>query len=215
MPRDQFPFTVAPRGAVLKMMSTAQDAAETVRIVRAYVGGPTEELAIADAYACLGGNTSAFSDAFGRVRAFEIDADRRAQLLANIGRNVGGFYTKNNVSVGADCRDPAAGVAAQTQDAVFLDPPWRCACHCEIDNCMFGELIGACRALAATRSARFVFLKLPAEENYPALRPGLRRLSEYLATEWADVQTHPIARRSPRSSYHIVCARAAHDTPHA
>ena len=205
---DQFPFTVAPRGAVLRMMSTAQEAAETVRIVCAYVDAPASELAIADAYACLGGNTSAFSDAFGTVRAFEIDDARRAQLLSNIERRVGGYYANQNVTVGSDCRDALLGVAAHAHDAVFLDPPWRCACHCEVDNCMFSELIGACRALAAARSARFVFLKVPSEDSYPALRPGLRRLSEYLATEWAGVETHPITRRSARSSYHIVCARA-------
>lgn len=190
----------------MTMMSTADDAAATVSIMDAYVKAPLSNMTIADAYACLGGNTSAFSHAFKSVRAYEIDTKRRKQLELNILNKIGGYYANDNVTVCTDCTDAQEGIAAQTQDVVFLDPPWWCENHKTVDACMFAGLIATCRALAASTS--FVFLKLPSEQNYPHLHAGLRQLNEYLAAEWADVQTHPITRNNRRSSYQIICARS-------
>jgi hypothetical protein len=192
------------------MMSTADDAVETVRIMDAYVKSPLANMTIADAYACLGGNTSAFSRAFKSVRAYEIDETRREQLQRNIDKDIGGYYAKKNVEVFPDCTDAGSGIAAQTQDVVFLDPPWWCANpqHKCIDSCMFAGLIATCGALAASGSTDFVFLKLPSAQNYPLLRPGLAELKTAMAAaEWTGIETHPITRSNSSSSYQIICAR--------
>ena len=59
-PQNQFPFTEKTSGPELTMMSTADDAAKTVSIMDAYVKASLANMTSADAYACLGGNTSAF-----------------------------------------------------------------------------------------------------------------------------------------------------------
>lgn len=207
-PKNQFPFTEKTSGPELKMMSTADDALETVRIMDAYAKSPLANMTIADAYACLGGNTSAFSHAFKSVRAYEIDESRREQLQRNIDRDIGGYYAKQNVQVFADCTDARSGIAAQTQDVVFLDPPWWCESHKTVDACMFDGLAATCRALAASGSADFVFLKLPSAQNYPGLRAGLAELKTAMAAAaWTGIETHPITRNNARSSYQIICAR--------
>lgn len=206
-PKNQFPFTEKTSGPELKMMSTADDAQETVRIMDAYVKSPLAHMTIADAYACLGGNTSAFSHAFKSVRAYEIDDHRREQLQRNIDKDIGGYYAKKNVEVFADCTDAGSGIAAQTQDVVFLDPPWWCEDHKTVDACMFAGLAATCRDLAA--STRFVFMKLPSAQFKPHLRAGLERLKTEMKAEWTDVESHPITRANPSSSYQIVCARNA------
>jgi 16S rRNA G966 N2-methylase RsmD len=206
-PKNQFPFTTKTGGPELTMMSTADDALETVRIMDAYVKAPLSNMTIADAYACLGGNTSAFSHAFKSVRAYEIDPVRREQLEFNIRHKIGGYYANDNVTVYADCTDAQEGIAATPQDVVFLDPPWWCADHKTVDACMFAGLAATCRDLAASTS--FVFMKLPSAQNYPGLRPDLDQLQTEMKAEWADVESHPITRANPRSSYQIICARNA------
>ena len=206
-PKNPFPFTTKTGGIELTMMSTADDAAATVSIMDAYVKAPLSNMTIADAYACLGGNTSAFSHAFKSVRAYEIDPVRREQLDFNIRHKIGGYYAKDNVTVCTDCTDAQEGIAATPQDVVFLDPPWWCADHKTVDACMFAGLAATCRDLAASTS--FVFMKLPSAQNYPGLRPGLDQLHTEMKAEWADVESHPITRANPRSSYQIVCARNA------
>ena len=188
-------------------MSTADDAAATVSIMDAYVKTPLSNMTIADAYACLGGNTSAFSHAFKSVRAYEIDKGRREQLEYNILHKMGGYYANGNVTVYTDCTDAQEGIAATPQDVVFLDPPWWCADHNTVDACMFAGLAATCRDLAA--SAGFVFMKLPSEHNKPRLRAGLDRLKLDMTAAWTDVESHPITRAKASSSYQIICARNA------
>ena len=206
-PKNQFPFTPKTGGVELTMMSTADDALETVRIMDAYVKAPLANMTIADAYACLGGNTSAFSHAFKSVRAYELDDRRREQLQLNIDTCIGGYYAKQNVEVFADCTEAGSGIAAQTQDVVFLDPPWWCAEHNAVDACMFAGLAATCRDLAASTS--FVFMKLPSAQFKRHLHAGLERLKTEMEAEWTDVESHPITRANPSSSYQIVCARNA------
>jgi 16S rRNA G966 N2-methylase RsmD len=213
-PKNQFPFTEKTSGPELKMMSTADDALETVRIMDAYVKSPLANMTIADAYACLGGNTSAFSRAFKSVRAYEIDEARREQLQRNIDNDIGGYYANKNVEVFADCTEAGAGIAATPQDVVFLDPPWWCEDHKTVDACMFAGLAATCRDLAASGSTGFVFMKLPSAQNYPGLRAGLADLKTAMAAAaWAGIETHPITRSNARSSYQIICARTARPPP--
>ena len=189
------------------MMSTADDALETVSIMDAYVKAPLSNMTIADAYACLGGNTSAFSHAFKSVRAYEIDTKRRKQLELNILNKIGGYYANDNVTVCTDCTDAQEGIAAQTQDVVFLDPPWWCENHKTVDVCMFAGLIATCRAMAASTS--FVFMKVPSAQFKRHLHAVLERLKTEMKAEWTDIESHPITRANPSSSYQIICARNA------
>ena len=86
-----------------RYMSTVEDSTNTMRLIKLYVKTygkkKVENMSIADAFACLGGNTYFFAEAFAHVSAYEIDETRREHLEENIGE----FYRRSNVDVYADC----------------------------------------------------------------------------------------------------------------
>ena len=66
-----------------RYMSTVEDSTNTMWLIQLYVktygGKQVKNMSIADAFACLGGNTYFFAEAFAHVSAYEIDVRRERE----------------------------------------------------------------------------------------------------------------------------------------
>jgi len=183
-------------------MSTKGDAEKTMDFIRGYVkeGEEVEEMSIADAFACLGGNTYFFAEAFREVDAYEKDETRRGHLEENIGA----FYKRNNVDVYADCGVDKHNIFETYHDVVFLDPPWLNPETEVVDGGVFIDVQKICARLADAAKAKYVFAKLPLECDHAS---SFKILLESLETKWSGIDTKIIERRRRGPTYTIVCAR--------
>lgn len=184
-----------------RYMSTIGDARNTMGVIRGYVqeGEHVEEMSIADAFACLGGNTYCFAEAFREVDAYEVDETRRGHLEENIAE----FYKRNNVDVYADCGVGEHNIFETYHDVVFLDPPWLNPETKVVDGGVFIEVQKICARLADTAKAKYVFAKLPLECDHAS---SFETLREALEAKWSGIDTKIIERRRG-PTYTIVCAR--------
>lgn len=185
-----------------RYMSTIEDAQKTMRVIRGYVqeGEEVEKMSIADAFACLGGNTYFFAEAFREVDAYEKDETRRGHLEENIGA----FYKRNNVHVYADCGVGEHNIFETYHDVVFLDPPWLKPETTVVDSFAFEEVQKICARLADTGTTKYVFAKLPLECDHAS---SFKTLLEALETKWGGIDTKIIERLRRGPTYTIVCAR--------
>jgi hypothetical protein len=185
-----------------RYMSTFGDARKTMRVIRGYVtkGEHVEEMSIADAFACLGGNTYFFAEAFREVDAYEKDDTRRGHLKENIAE----FYKRKNVAVYADCGVGEHNIFETYHDVVFLDPPWSKPGTKVVDSFAFEEVQKICARLADTAKTKYVFAKLPLEYDHAS---SFKTLREALEDKWSGIDTKIIERGRRGPTYTIVCAR--------
>ena len=184
------------------MMSTKEDARQTIEIMKEYCRDHdenTEKLTIADAFACLGGNTHSFAENFNEVVAYEIDEKRYTALVENV------KYRRNVTVKWQDCTTPG-GILNKYYDVVFLDPPWVNPATNKVDGKVFERALELCTQISEEQTAKYVFLKLPLESNFPA---DFQKLHEGISDHWDDIQSKIISRfnrHGSRSVYTIVCA---------
>ena len=192
-----------------RMMSTDEDARKTIHFIKDYChhhgDKNTRSLTIADAFACLGGNTHSFSIYFKDVMAYEQDEKRYEGLVQNV-RAYPGQAEKTTVTVKCqDCCAPG-GILDTYHDAVFMDPPWVTTTTQNIDSKVFIDALHLATRIAEAKTAKYIFLKLPLEAKFPDEFAALR---QHLSGKWSDIQTHTITRhkrRGQQPSYTIVCA---------
>jgi len=190
------------------IMSTQDDAEQTIDIMRKYCSQKEHgekdlgSLSIADAFACLGGNTYSFYVNFKTVVAYEID-ETRFEKLKLIVQHYPSEKNKETVSVRRDCL-AKDGILDTCHHVVFLDPPWVNPATEQIDNHVFQYASKLCHDIAVNKTAQFVFMKLPLESSYPL---DFAELIGRMSTDWVDITTETILRRQrTRPSYTIVCA---------
>jgi 16S rRNA G966 N2-methylase RsmD len=197
-----------------KMMSTDEDARNTVMIIKQYCSHyndkHTNALTIADAFACLGGNTYSFSITFKSVVAYEKDETRYQGLVENVSEYPG---QHKNQSVTVKCQDCCApgGIFDTFFDVIFLDPPWVNPATRKVDSMVFEHASELCEQIGTNKTAKYVFLKLPtrAKDNHThKFKQDLIRLQQNMSALWDDIQSHKIFRGKHRHAvYTIVCAR--------
>ncbi len=161
-------------------------------------------MSIADAFACLGGNTYFFAEAFREVSAYEIDETRRSHLIEDIVA----FYKRNNVHVFVDCGVGQHNIFEKKHDVVFLDPPWLNPQTKFVDDFVFAEVQKICARLADTATTQYVFVKLPLMSDHES---SFETLLKDMSAKWGDIHSETITRKK-RGGYHvakytIVCAR--------
>jgi hypothetical protein len=189
-----------------RYMSTDGDAWQTIDIMKVYCHKHGHKdlasLTIADAFACLGGNTYSFYTTFKKVVAYELDENRREKLRVAVQR-----YTaqenKDPVEVRGDCRGEG-GILQNEHDVIFLDPPWAAPSTGEVGAHVFEEAGELCKQIAEHKTAQFVFLKLPLQAKFPG---EFKRLHENMQVHWTDITNRMIHRRLG-ATYTIVCAKA-------
>lgn len=114
---------------------------------------------VTDATACAGGNTYSFSKYFSKVYAFEIDAMRERILRHNMAMlGVTNVVTR--------CGDSLDLCVKQTQDIIFLDPPWggpNYKQHPKISLYLSRgtHLADFCARIVAAGVTRFIAIKAP------------------------------------------------------
>jgi 16S rRNA G966 N2-methylase RsmD len=202
-----------------KMMSTKEDARQTTAIMKQYCAKHHDKnvgaLTIADAFACLGGNTFSFAENFRKVTAYEIDQERFEALEKNVS-NYPAQKKKHNVAVKwQNCCDEG-GILDTNYDVVFLDPPWINPKTNIDDGSVFGYTLNLCNQMAEARMAKYIFIGLPIQaldkkNETISLRNKLHEFLEHLSVKWDDVQHKPIYRTykhdGKKEVYNIVCAR--------
>ena len=190
-----------------RYMSTVEDAENTMTLIDTYVEKYREHvknMSIADAFACLGGNTYFFAEAFREVSAYEIDETRRTHLIENIRT----YYKRNNVDVFVDYGVGQHCIFKKKHDVVFLDPPWLNPQTKVVDDFVFQEVQKICARLTDTATTQYVFVKLPLLSDHES---SFETLLEDMSDKWGDIHTETISRKK-RGGYHvakytIVCAR--------
>ena len=183
--------------AEVVMLSTDRDNRQLLELMRRYVVQPLSELSIADAYACLGGNTVYFAENFKSVRAYEVIDARNTQLQKNC-------ENYNNVTYFSDCLDEAQGITAYSQDVVFLDPPWGPKPYQD----MFDDACRTCALLLTSGNTEFVFLKVPLQHDNPQAFSNL--VDNMRQQGWQDVRQSVVTRikrGEPAPTYTIICAQ--------
>jgi predicted RNA methylase len=204
------------------MMSTREDANNTTHLMKQYCNHFRQNLSnltIADAFACLGGNTYSFSNSFKHVDAYEIDPTR----CRNLQENVNNYPQKAKVSV--KCQDCTAegGILHNQYDVVFLDPPWL---NLEVepprvDNKVFEDAFTLCTRIAQARTAKYIFIKLPIKAKDNPKHNFEESLNSFLISMrnlWVDIWSDKIYRRkrnSKNAAYTIVYARLKDPPAHA
>ena len=191
-----------------RYMSTGEDSTKTMSLIQLYVKKygrqQVKNMSIADAFACLGGNTYFFAEAFAHVSAYEIDETRREHLKENIEA----FYKRKNVDVYEDCEKDGRDNIFQTyHDVVFLDPPWLNPKTNVVDGFVFEYVYKICESLAESASTTYVFLKLPLMDDHTS---SFEALVKRMGDKWRDVLTRSITRRKrgrEHPTYTIICAR--------
>ena len=203
------------------MMSTDKDATQTTAFMEQYCkrfGQFPENLTIADAFACLGGNTYSFSNTFKHVDAYEVDPTR----YRNLQKIVQKYPLKAKVSV--KCQDCKAegGILQINYGVVFLDPPWvnQEANPPIVDNKVFDDAFTLCTQIADAHTAEYIFLKLPIQaKDNPGhdFEASLRILKENMSALWGDIYDRTIHRgkKGERPVYTIVGARLKDPPAHA
>ena len=184
------------------MMSTKEDARQTIKIMKEYCrdhAENTEKLTIADAFACLGGNTHSFAENFKEVVAYEIDKKRYTALAMNVRH-------RRNVTV--QCQDctTGGGILDTNYDVVLLDPPWVNPATNTVDSKVFEVALKLCTQISEAQTAKYVFLKLPLESKF---HTDFEKLHEGISDHWDDIQSKIIYRSNRHGSkpvYTIVCA---------
>ncbi len=195
----------------LTMMSTKEDATNTIRLMQSYCKkhGDSElkKLTIADAFACLGGNTISFCENFRGVVAYEKDAVRLHKLRLN---------TKKfpNIRLFGDCtKENGIFDEHMHTDVIFLDPPWL------IGN-VFEDVIDLCEDISTKSTTKYVFMKLPLRLSHKVNNiANFEYLTDKMKDDWT-LQIHPLLRwkqNAYEETYTIVCACRKHkpteDTP--
>jgi 16S rRNA G966 N2-methylase RsmD len=182
-----------------RYMSTIGDAQNTMSVIKGYVKESVENMSIADAFACLGGNTYFFAETFREVDAYEIDTTRREHLRENIAE----YYKRNNVYVHADCGVGEHNIFETYHDVVFLDPPWLNPQTKDVDDFVFEEVQKICARLADNTTTKYVFVKLPLRRDHAS---SFETLEQDMTGKWIDIAT-PIITRRKGPTYTILCAR--------
>ena len=184
-------------------VSTIEDAKNTFLVMQAYCRNhgdhDLKQLTIADAFACLGGNTIPFCWQFKDVVAYEIDADRRGKLQLN---------TKyfGNIRVFGDCRlENGIFDATIPRDVIFLDPPWG-------TEDVFADVMELCKDISQRTKTKYVFMKLPLRENdkkYVDNNSKFELLEQNMLNAWTDISINTLYRDKKTGlepTYSIVCA---------
>ena len=192
-----------------KMMSTDEEARKTIHFIRDYCRKHgvqnTKSLTIADAFACLGGNTQSFSISFKSVVAYEIDQKRYEGLTENV-RAYPGQAEHPTVTVKCqDCR-ATGGILDTYHDVVFMDPPWVTTTTKKVDSKVFIDARDLATRIAEAKTAKYIFLKLPLEAKFPDEFAALRK---DISKHWSVIQARILTRhkrRGQQPSYTIVCA---------
>ena len=203
-----FPHVHVPSDSITaeeqRYMSTDRDAWQTIHYMKAYCHKHGHKnlglLTIADAHACLGGNTHSFYIMFKKVVVYEVDTTRFEKLRAAVQR-YGAIENKDPVEVRGDCLGEG-GILNTYQDVIFLDPPWATPGTEEVGAYVFEDAAGLCQQIAERRTAQFIFLKLPLQANFP---DEFKQLHENMKTHWKDISNKMIYRRHG-PTYTIVCA---------
>ena len=169
-----------------------------------------EELTIADAFACLGGNTLSFCQTFKHVLAYEVIEKRFIQLKSNTEE------FKNIEVFGQDCELGENGILSNTRprDVIFLDPPWENPETRQVDDTVFTHAIDLCQRISQQTKTKYVFMKLPLRysEREDAT---INNISNYdnmltcMSDNWDDITINTLNRMKkwgPQSTYSIVCA---------
>jgi 16S rRNA G966 N2-methylase RsmD len=198
-----------------RMMSTIEDARRTNLIMKRYCAEhgdrDTRMLTIADAFACLGGNTYAFSFAFKGVTAYEQDQTRYQGLSDNV--SIYPEHQQKNITV--KCQDccTLGGILDTYHDVVFLDPPWFNQVTQKVDGEVFQYAACLCEQIGRHKKANYVFLKLPIQtkdkdNRILDFRQDMTEFQSKISTLWDDISTKTIFRaRRKKPVYTIVCAR--------
>ena len=191
-----------------KYMNTEEDATKTIHLMQEYCTehgvDDFKQLTIADAFACLGGNTYSFSVTFKHVMAYEIDANRFHFLKQNV-QNYPGQREKQTVFVKKNCL-ARNGILYIPQDIIFMDPPWTNPRTNEVDSHVFEFVNKLCKRIGKKRTAKYIFLKLPLESKYP---DEFALLKQELSVCWTDISIFTLSRMKGDEqvpSYTIVCA---------
>ena len=206
--------------AEIRMMSTIEDAMHTIAFMTEYCrehgDNDLKELTIADAFACLGGNTLSFCRTFKHVRAYEIVKDRFAKLQD---------YTaafENILLFNQNCRHDNGILDSRfPRDVIFLDPPWENPETHEVDDSVFTDAIDMCNQISQQTTTKYVFMKLPLQlSDKVDNRANFKYLTEQMNDDWTDIRIQPLLRwKNTRyeETYTIVCAcrkqKPIEDTP--
>ena len=191
-----------------RYMSTEEDATNTITLITEYCADHNDnnpkELTIADAFACLGGNTYSFCETFKHVMAYEKDAQRFKYLNQNV-QNYPGQRTNRTVFVYKDCL-AENGILHNPQDIIFLDPPWANPNTNTVDSHVFHFVTDLCDRIGKQGTAKYIFLKLPLKSNHT---DDFALLEKEISVYWTDIKIHTLSRvkRGVQvPSYTIVCA---------
>ena len=184
-------------------VSTIEDAKNTFLVMQAYCrnhgDNDLKQLTIADAFACLGGNTIPFCWQFKDVVAYEIDAVRRGKLQLNT-------QDFGNIRVFGDCLlENGIFDARFRRDVIFLDPPW------STEN-VFADVMKLCEDISQQTTTKYVFMKLPLRENVEKRvdnNSNFESLQQNMLDAWTDISIETLYRdkkTGPEPTYSIVCA---------
>lgn len=214
-PKDQTQpmFEVSVPKAEIRMMSTIEDAMHTIAFMTEYCRGHSDndlkKLTIADAFACLGGNTLSFCRTFKDVVAYEIVQDRFEKLQSNT------TAFSNICLFNQDCRNENGILDSSIpRDVIFLDPPWENPATEEVDDSVFTEAIDLCKKISQRTTTKYVFMKLPLQYSEKK-HETINNISNYdnmltsMSNDWIDVSINIVSRMKkwgPQPTYSIVCA---------
>lgn len=199
--------------AEIRMMSTIEDAMHTIAFMTEYCrehrDNDLKKLTIADAFACLGGNTLSFCRTFGDVRAYEIVEDRFERLQSTTSK-------LTNIQVfNQNCRDDNGILDSKfPRDVIFLDPPWENPTTHEVDDSVFTEAIDLCSQISRRTTTKYVFMKLPlqySEKKHEIVdnMSNYDRMLTSMDNDWIDISINTVSRMKkwgPQPTYSIVCA---------
>jgi len=190
-------------------MSTIEDAMHTIAFMTEYCRQHHDtnlhELTIADAFACLGGNTHSFCRTFKDVVAYEINDTRRQNLTNNMRR-----YGRK-CRVFGDCEAEENGIFTTPRDIIFLDPPWENEKK-EVDDTAFKHVISLCHKISQRTTTKYVFMKLPLQHNERKgvdNRSNFEQLQAAMSPDWDEISIYTVDRMKKdkaQPTYSIVCA---------
>jgi hypothetical protein len=176
-----------------RYMSTEEDATNTIDLMTEYCAQHDDkdpkEFTIADAFACLGGNTYSFSVTFKHVMAYEKDEKRFHFLKQNV-RNYPGQRTNRTVFVYKDCL-AKNGILYVPRDIIFLDPPWANPDTNEVDSHVFRFVADLCNRIGKKGTTKYIFLKLPLQSNHI---DDFASLEKMMSVYWTDIKMLTLSR---------------------
>jgi 16S rRNA G966 N2-methylase RsmD len=176
-----------------RYMSTEEDATNTIDLMTEYCAQHDDkdpkELTIADAFACLGGNTYSFSVTFKHVMAYEKDEKRFNFLKKNV-RKYPGQRTNRTVFVYKDCL-AKNGILYIPRHIIFLDPPLANPKTNEVDSHVFRFAADLCNRIGKNATTKYIFLKLPLQSNHI---DDFALLEKEMSVYWTDIEIHTLSR---------------------